>query len=269
MRNDGISALTGLVLFWGAWVVITSSEHLMPTGIFISNILFSPAFFRSIALHLSVCWEIKPGQMYKCASLTLIFVGSSALVAVVLSVSGVEYTFGRISYITPGIDRATFWGPLLAISAASLLLQFITVTYCAILTLRPWFNYQRLRISGYTPSRDEERVLGAQRTASRVRKIVQLQWRNSLITVVILVYVCFLAGVLMQLRPFHDYPKSDRVAWFECLGSSKGTRDSCLSLAAPLGPGEPVIIAVLSMLVVSFSFLGSGILDLADLTKFR
>ncbi|KAJ5762839.1 hypothetical protein N7533_001520 [Penicillium manginii] len=207
--------------------------------------------------------------MYKCASLTLIFVGSSALVAVVLSVSGVEYTFGRISYITPGIDRATFWGPLLAISAASLLLQFITVTYCAILTLRPWFNYQRLRISGYTPSRDEERVLGAQRTASRVRKIVQLQWRNSLITVVILVYVCFLAGVLMQLRPFHDYPKSDRVAWFECLGSSKGTRDSCLSLAAPLGPGEPVIIAVLSMLVVSFSFLGSGILDLADLTKFR
>lgn len=190
--------------------------------------------------------------MYKCVSLTLTFVGSSALVAILLSVSGVEYTFGRISYITPGIDRATFWGPLLGISAASLLLQFITVTYCVILTVRPWYNYQRLRWSGYTPSRDQERVLGAQRTASRTRKIVQLQWRNSLITVVILVYVCFTAGVLMQLRPFHDYPKSDRTAWFECLRLSNGSRSPCLSLAGSLGPSEPVLIAVLSILVVSY-----------------
>lgn len=198
-----------------------------------------------------MCWERKPGQLYKCVSLTIIFVGSSALVAIVLSVSGVEYTFGRISYLTPGIDRATFWGPLLGIAAASLLLQFVTVAYCAVLTLRPWFNYQRLRWSGYTPSRDEERVLGAQRTASRVRKIIQLQWRNSLITVVILVYVCFLAGVLMQLRPFHDYPEPDRIAWFKCLASSNRGRDSCLSLAGPLGPSEPVLIAALSMLIVS------------------
>lgn len=210
------------------------------------------AFFRSIALHLSVCWEAKPGRIYKCVSLTVIFVGSSALVAVLLSVSGVEYTFGRISYITPGIDRATFWGPLLGTAAASLLLQFGTVAFCAIITLRPWYNYQKLRWSGYTPSRDEERVLGAQRTASRVRKIIQLQWRNSLITVIILVYVCFLAGVLMQLRPFHKYPKPDRLAWFECLESSNGDRIPCLSLADPLGPSEPVLIAVLLMLIVSY-----------------
>lgn len=201
---------------------------------------------------MSVCWEIKPGKMYKCASLTLIFVGSSALVVILLCVNGVEYTFGRISYITPGVDRATFWGPLLGISAASLLLQFATVAYCAIITLRPWYNYQRLRWSGYTPSRDEERVLGAQRTASRVRKVVQIQWRNNLITIIILIYVCFSAGVLMQLRPFHDYAKSDRMAWFECLRSSNGDRDSCLSLARSLGPSEPVLVAVLSMLVVSY-----------------
>ncbi|OQE26743.1 hypothetical protein PENSTE_c005G07109 [Penicillium steckii] len=233
MTQDGISALTGLVLFWGSWVVIIST------------------FFRSIALHMTVCWESKPGQLYKCVSLTIIFVGSSALVAMLLAVSGVEYTFGRISYLTPGIDRATFWGPLLGIAAASLLLQFFTVAYCATVALRPWYNYQRLRWSGYTPSRDEERVLGAQRTASRVRKIVQLQWRNSLITVIILVYVCFLAGVLMQLRPFHDYPKSNRMAWFQCLKKSNGDRIPCLSLATSLGPNEPVLIAVLSLLMLS------------------
>lgn len=200
---------------------------------------------------MTVCWQIKPGHIFKSASLTFIFVVSSALVAILLAVSGVEYTFGRITYLTPGIDRATFWGPLLGIAAASLSLQFLTVGFCAIITLRPWFNYWKLRWSGYTPSRDEERVLGAQRTASRVRKIIQLQWRNSLITVIILVYVCFSAGVLMQLQPFHNYPKSDRLAWFECLQSSGGDRMPCLSLAGPLGPGEGVLIAVLSMLVVS------------------
>ncbi|KAL4889789.1 beta-lactamase/transpeptidase-like protein [Aspergillus ambiguus] len=233
MRNDAISALTGIVLFFGAWVVIIG------------------ALFRSVALHLTVCWEIKPSRMYKNLSLSIIFIGSAALVAVLLSVSGMQYTFGRISYIVPNFDRATFWGPLLGVAAASLILQFITITYCVTLVLRPWFNYQMLRLWGYTPSPDVERVLGVQRTALRVRNVMKLQWRNSAITVIILTYVCFLAAVFMQLRKFPDYPESDRHAWFNCLESSKGNRLSCLPLARPLGPTEPELIAVLFLLIMS------------------
>lgn len=254
MRHDAIAALTGLVMLWGAWVVVISSEHSKALRCETwSNSLNFKAFFRSIALHMTVCWELKPGQLFKCVSLTTTFVGSSALVAIVLSVSGVEYTFGRIAYITPGVDRGSFWGPLLGVAAASLLQQFFTVGYCAVVTLRPWYNYNKLRWSGYTPNRDEERVLGSQRTASRVRKIIKLQWRNSLITLVTLTYVCFLAGIMMQLRPFHDYPESDRKAWFQCLQSSKGDRMPCLSLTTSLGPSEPALIVVLSLLVVSNS----------------
>ncbi|KAF9894051.1 hypothetical protein FE257_009024 [Aspergillus nanangensis] len=233
ISNDAISALTGVVLYFGAWIVIIS------------------AFFRSLALHLAVCWEVKLTHIYQYISLVVIFVGSSILVAIVMSVSGMQYTFGRITYIVPNYDRGTFWGPLLGISAASLILQFVTIGYCSTLVLRPWYNYQMLRWWGFTPSPDTERATGVQRTALRIRKIMKLQWRNSLITVVILVYVCFLAGVFMQLRQFHQYPEADRVAWFQCLESSNGNKAKCLSLALPLGPTEPQLIAVLVLLVLS------------------
>lgn len=188
--------------------------------------------------------------------------------ALVLSVSGVEYTFGRISYLTPGVDRGTFWGPLLGIAAASLLQQVFTVGYCAVVTLRPWYNYKKLRLSGYTPNRDEERVLGAQRTATRVRKIIQLQWRNSLISLITLTYVCFLAGVMMQLQPFHDYPEADRHAWFQCLQSTKGDRTACFYLTTALGPSEPLLIVVLSLLVVSNSYSNSASCNSINLLEF-
>lgn len=189
--------------------------------------------------------------MFKYISLGTTFLGSAALVAIVLSISGVQYTFGRICYLIPRHDEATFWGPLLSISIVSLLLQLLTIAHCVILIIRPWFNYQKLRWSGYTPSSDEERVLGAQRTASRVRKIVQMQWRAILITVLILIYVCFLAAVFMRLRQFDKYPESDRRVWFECLQSSNGDKTPCLSHATSLGPNEPELWAVLYMLIVS------------------
>ena len=204
-----------------------------------------------MALHLSVCWNIKPGEKFKNFSLCTTFIGSAALVAIALSVSGVQYTFGRICYIIPNHDRATFWGPLLGIAIASLLLQIITVIYCVALIVRPYINYQKLRWYGYTYSIHDAHSLGAQRTASSVRKILQMQWRPILITLLILIYVVYLAAVFMQLRQFHDYPAEARHSWFECLASSHGNKFSCLSLTEPLGPSEPKLLAVLYMLIVS------------------
>lgn len=78
-----------------------------------------------------------------------------------------------------------------------------------------------------------------------------MQWRAILITVLILVYVCFLAAVFMRLRQFDNYPQSDRRAWFRCLQSSNGDKAKCLPLAISLGPTEPELLAVLYMLIVS------------------
>ncbi|KAJ5618923.1 hypothetical protein N7510_002907 [Penicillium lagena] len=233
MANDARCAFMAVTLFFGAWVVILS------------------CFFRSIALHLSVFWQIKPGPTYKYVSIGLIYLGSAALVAIALSITGAEYTFGRSTYLSPNHAVATFWAPFLAFSSAALVIQILTIAQCVILVLRPWYNYQKLKWSGYTPSANEERIIGAQQTASRIRKIIQLQWRASLVTVLITIYVCFLAAVFMQLRQFHDYPLPDRLAWFECLASSKGDKYSCLPLAIPLGPIEPELWAVVFMLVLS------------------
>lgn len=220
-----------------------------------------------------------PGLLFKITSLGVSFFGSAGLLAVVLSISGVQYTWGRICYLIPRHDNEVFWWPLLGVSIASLLLQFATIAYCVVRTVRPWFHYCKLRWQGRTPSADEERLISALHTASKVRKIVQMQWRAILITVLILGYVCYLAAVLMRLHEFHDYPESDRLAWFKCLASPKGGMYPCLSLARNLGPSEPELFAVLFMLQVSLllstdslkranlSFQLSGLLAIAILSR--
>lgn len=208
-------------------------------------------FFRSVALHFSVCWEIIPGPIFKYASLGISFFGSGGLLALVLSISGVQYTFGRICYLVPKYDNQVFWWPLLAVSIASLLVQAGTIGYCVARTVRPWLHYYKLRWSGVTPSADEERLVSSLHTASKVRKVVQMQWRAIMIPFLVMAYVCYLAAVMMQLRRFDEYPAPARLAWFKCLVSSKGHTGPCASLAQALGPSEPELFAVLYMLEVS------------------
>ena len=205
-------------------------------------------------MHLSACWQIIPGKKFKIFSLCTIFIGSAALVAIELSISGVQYTFGRICYIIPSHDRETTWGPLLGAAIASLLLQIVTVIYCVALLVRPYINYQKLRWYGYTPSIQDTHSLDAQRTASSVKKILQMQWRPILIALLILTYVVYLAVVFMKLRQFHDYPAEARHSWFECLASSDGNKAPCLPLTESFGPSEAELLAVTFMLIVSFVF---------------
>lgn len=209
-----------------------------------------------MALHFSVCWEILPGPVFKYISLGVSFFGSAGLVALALSICGVQYTFGRICYLIPNHDQAVFWWPLLSVSITSLVLQVATIAYCVAKTVRPWFHYCKIRWSGVQPSDDEERLISSLHTASKVRKVVQMQWRAILITFLVMAYVCYLAAVLMQLHRFDQYPASARHAWFKCLASPKGDTDSCSSLARALGPNEPELFAVLYMLEVSVSSPG-------------
>lgn len=204
-------------------------------------------------LHISVCWDIKSKEKFEYTSLGIIFIGSAVLVAVVLSVTGVQYTFGRICYLIPHYDRPTFWGPLLAFAIASLILHFITMAYCIAVVIRPYVNCRSLGYYGSRPTVGDERISGAQWTASRVKKILQMQWRAILITLLVLIYVVFMAAILMQLREFHDFPTNARRSWFECLASSNGDKMQCIQFAESLGPTEPQLWAVLSMLIVGLS----------------
>lgn len=236
----------------GSWLLAVSPPYGPGTR---SNSLTSlPGFFRSVALHFSVCWEILPGPIFKYASLGISFLGSAGLLALALSICGVQYTFGRICYLIPNHDDAVFWWPLLSVSIASLILQIGTIGYCVVKTVRPWFHYCKLRWSGAQPSADEERLISSLHTASKVRRVVQMQWRAILITFLVMAYVCYLAAVLMQIRRFDEYSPSARLAWFKCLAKSKGDTTQCSHLTSAIGPSEPELFAVLYMLEVSLSF---------------
>lgn len=191
------------------------------------------------------------GRTFRLTALLTIFVGSAALVATTLAVSGVQYTWGRICYLIPHYDRASFWGPLLAFAILSLILQAITMLYCLAVVIRPFLDYHRRRWYGYGPSDDAAREINMQRTASRARKILQMQWRAIVITVLILVYVVYLASVLMRMRHLDEYPRGARRKWFECLARTNGDKEKCLPLASDLGPTEPELLAILYMLILS------------------
>lgn len=68
--------------------------------------------------------------------------------------------------------------------------------------------------------------------------------------------------------PIERLPLPDRLAWFECLVSSKGDKYPCLPLAIPLGPIEPELWAVVLMLVVSLLSLHRTALNLAYVLVF-
>ncbi|KAH8697992.1 hypothetical protein BGW36DRAFT_272295, partial [Talaromyces proteolyticus] len=109
------------------------SMSLLLLGCFI---LLISCFFRSVALHIFVCWEVKPGRLFRIISLTVIFVGSVAFVAIALTMTGLAYEYGKICYLLPNHDRETLWVPVLAISVSALFLQLITMTYCSYIVVK-------------------------------------------------------------------------------------------------------------------------------------
>ncbi|GAD94411.1 hypothetical protein UREG_07549 [Paecilomyces variotii No. 5] len=233
LRSDARCGSMAVALFLGIWVVIIG------------------CFFRTIALFLSVCCEIKPGQKFKIISLTVTFLGSAVLVVITLTITGAAYTFGKICYLIPHHDRGTFWGLLLAVTAMSLLFQILTVGYCIYIVAKPFHDDYKLRKHGHRPAIEQHRMMIAHQTALRIRKILQMQWRAILITFLISVYVIYIAVVLLRLHQFSDYPSAVTHSWFECLASSGGDKKRCLPLADSIGPNESELLAVGVMLVIS------------------
>jgi hypothetical protein len=89
-------------------------------------ILTKTVFLRTLSLHLQICWQVVPGRKF--------FLGSQAagwsipviFLAIALSITGVSFRFGESCHINSDHGIQTFWGPMLAMAAASIVTQSIT-----------------------------------------------------------------------------------------------------------------------------------------------
>ncbi|KAI9933746.1 hypothetical protein ASPWEDRAFT_105538 [Aspergillus wentii DTO 134E9] len=229
-RSDTRCAFTGILLMLGVWIVVIS------------------CFFRSVSLYLHLCWEVDLGQIFMYTSLTTTIVGSIALVILLVGVSGISYQVGKTCYISIPHSKATFWGPMMAVAALSIILQTMIIAFCVYTVVRP--VYDSWIASRY--SSDEESIISytafsARQASRRVLRILRMQWRAIAIVVLVLIHVVFMAIAFQTLHLPEHYSLAEVRPWFQCLINSNGDKNECLSYAKHLGPSRVMCIVALSI----------------------
>lgn len=238
MKSDLTCAFSGAFLLFGGWTAVMW------------------VFLRALSLHLQICWEVVPGKMFFYSAVSFGWIIPAAGLALALSLTGVSYRFGNVCHINHKNSIQDFWGPLLAFSAAALLLQFFTLGYCIKVYLRNLVDEK--------PSTDTSSQLpsysGSVRTAQtaraayrRVRKVIQLQWRGVAIVLLVIADVTFFAVIFVTMdnsSQFNAARLKKASPWLSCLLLSND-KNACLPRAKDLVESESVVLAVLVMLGVS------------------
>ncbi|OAX77950.1 hypothetical protein ACJ72_07745 [Emergomyces africanus] len=162
MKSDLTCAFTGSLIIFGGWGVIVWS------------------FCRALSLHLQICWDVVPGHKFFFTTLTLGWIIPAIGLALALSITGTSYRFGNICHINHDNSLADFWGPLMAIAAAALVIQFVTLGYCIHVYIKSLLdNNPTTDNSSVLPSHPGSvRTVSARQAYRRVRRVIQLQWRG-------------------------------------------------------------------------------------------
>ena len=220
-------------------------------------------FLRSLSIHLQICWQVVPGRKFFWASLLGGWGIPTLIVAIALPVTGTSYRFGDTCHINHTKALDDYWGPLLAFAAISTILQFTTFGYCIKVYVKSLFedsnnSTSQLSSNGlpsYASRSASIKTVTPKQAYRRVQKVIALQWRGTVIVLIIIVNVVFLAVVFVQMdntvtAALENIGKAE--PWLLCLVLSGGNKNSCLDKVqdAKLVANEATVMAVLMMLSV-------------------
>ncbi len=213
-------------------------------------------FLRSLSLHLQICWEVVPGKKYFYSSLLFGWAIPAAAITLALVLTGVSYRFGNVCHINHKDGLQDFWGPLLAFSAAAVLLQLFTLGYCIKVYLKSLTEDKPTTdTSSNLPSYSGSiRTVTARQAYRRIKKVIQLQWRGVAVVLLVIGDVIFFSIIFIRMDNSSQLTGSNAekaLPWLECLTLSGGQKDACLSKASGLVESESIVLAVLVMLGVS------------------
>ena len=208
-----------------------------------------------------------PGKKFFWVSLLGGWGIPALIAAVALPVTGTSYRFGDTCHINHTKALDDYWGPLLAFAAVSTVLQFVTFGYCIKVYIRSLFEDSNNSISqvssgglpSYASRSGSIKTVTARQAYRRVQKVIALQWRGTVIVLIIIVNVVFLAVVFVQMdntvtAAMHDLGKAE--PWLLCLVMNEGNKNACLDKvkSAELVTNEATVMAVLILLSVCPSF---------------
>ena len=162
----------------------------------------------------------------------------------------------------------------MAFAALSTIIQFTTFIYCIKVYIKSLFadsttnSTSQISSSGlpsYNSRTGSVKTVTAGQAYRRVKKVIALQWRGTVIVLIIIINVVFLAVVFVQMdntvtAAMQDLGRAE--PWLLCLVLNQGNKTACLDQVqqAHLVTNETTVMVVLILLslngIWAFLFLG-------------
>ncbi|KAL4994043.1 hypothetical protein BDV10DRAFT_197824 [Aspergillus recurvatus] len=229
--SDTTCAFSGSLIHYGVWVLVIG------------------CFFRSLSLYLQLIWDVEPGRRFRLVSLLSIFGGSLGLLGIALGVSGVSYQVGDMCYISYPDSVGSFWGPLVGVAFVSWLIQMFIMVYTVRGVLTRGGTMRLSIFKKRAGDRDPlSRATQAKIIRRNVRQILELQWRAIAICCLILIYVVYVAQVVLRWGDPGQYSAEELRPWIDCLVREEGDKHACRDEASSIGPDQKSAVAALAML---------------------
>lgn len=210
-------------------------------------------FWRALALHLQICWEVNPGNGFFWITLIVGWLIPAIGTTLTLTLTGVSYRFGNICHINHKNGLEDFWGPLLAFATLALVLQFITIGYCVNVYVRSLLDDKPSTDNSNPTYSGSVNTVSAKQAYRRVKKVVELQWRGATIVILIIAEVVFFSIVFVSMDNSSQINANlitRATPWLTCLVLTGGNKDQCLPQAQDLVKPEGIVMAVLICLGV-------------------
>lgn len=228
--------------------------------------LIAEGFLRSFSIHLQICWQVVPGKKVFWSSMVAGWGVPAIFVALALPLTGTSYRFGNTCHINHEKALDDYWGPLLAFAGISTILQFATFGYCIKVYIKSLFNdnsnnstsqVSSAGLPSYNSRAGSVKTVTAGQAYRRVKKVIALQWRGTIIVLIMIINVVYLAVVFVQMdntvtAAMQDLGRAE--PWLLCLVLNEGDKNVCLDQvkAAGLVTNEATVMAVLILLSVGF-----------------
>jgi hypothetical protein len=83
-------------------------------------------FIRALSMHLQICWDVMPGKRFFYCAQGLGWGIAATFFTVTITITGVSFRFGDVCHVNSANSMQDFWGPLLVIAGAAMLVQLAT-----------------------------------------------------------------------------------------------------------------------------------------------
>ena len=174
--------------------------------------------------------------------------------ALALVFSGVSFRFGDTCHINHNNSLADFWVPLLVLAGITLIVQFITISYCT--KVYVLYLGARSTTRGFLGlplyGNSIRGTLSPIEAYRRIRPVIYLQWRGFTVVLIIIAEVVFFSIIFVFLDNVETRLHQDPLqaeAWLICL-IKYGKKEPCTPLGEELVVNEATVVAVLVLLSV-------------------